>query len=269
MPENINYHDFRKRALKQDDTWWCTHILRHVSTRLSYVIVRLFPNITPNQLTVIAGLTGVLGAVLLALPVGDFLIIGSLILFLWTFLDAVDGEVARFQKSYSLIGAYLDNFFDHVIFACIFLSLTIHLLLIHASDCLVILGLITTVAFLVARLAIGLRAENLVKRNIGCSALGGMPKDELKHIRAENNSFTTTLGLTLIYIYDIMLRNYNLVHFVLLCSIIAVYMPYFPISNYYIPLMSLPLIVYSVMVIFCIVLPIGFYIQLKSVDKSC
>jgi phosphatidylglycerophosphate synthase len=265
---NISYRDFRKKALKQEDTWWCTHVLRHVSTRLSYAVVCLFPNVTPNQLTVIAGLTGLIGAVILALPAEKYLIFGSLILLLWTFLDAVDGEVARFQKSYSLVGAYLDNFFDHIIFACIFLSLTIHMLLIQASEYLVILGLITTVAFLVARLTIGLRAENLIKRDIGCSKLGGMPRDELRQIREEDRSIITTVGLALVHLYDVIIRNYNLVHFVLLCSIVAVYVPHLVIFDSYIPVVSLPLIVYSIMIVYCIVLPIGFYIQLRSLDTN-
>ena len=90
----------------------------------------------------------------------------------------------------------------------------------------------------------------------------------MRQIREEDRSIITTVGLALVHLYDVIIRNYNLVHFVLLCSIVAVYVPHLVIFDSYIPVVSLPLIVYSIMIVYCIVLPIGFYIQLRSLDTN-
>ena len=197
MRYSVNYKEFEQKALKQKDNWWCTNVLRKISTRISWMIVNIWPNITPNQLTVVGGSIGVVGALLLAIPSQLALVVGSLILLLWTVLDALDGEIARFTGKSSITGAFLDNVFDHVILALIFASLTIHLTLMQSSTCLIILGIGATIFFALGRLSVGLRSENLLKADIRLSMLGGNQKMRFKTLGENSHHLLRLWGCLL------------------------------------------------------------------------
>jgi|BioPla2DNA2_1021312.scaffolds.fasta_scaffold81419_2 phosphatidylglycerophosphate synthase len=269
MRYSVNYKEFEQKALKQKDNWWCTNVLRKISTRISWMIVNIWPNITPNQLTVVGGSIGVVGALLLAIPSQLALVVGSLILLLWTVLDALDGEIARFTGKSSITGAFLDNVFDHVILALIFASLTIHLTLMQSSTCLIILGIGATIFFALGRLSVGLRSENLLKADIRLSMLGGKPKDEIQNFRREFSSPLALMGLFIVDSYDLVIRNYNIVHMVLIFSVInAVWSP-LTVNSSDIPYFAVPIILYSVLMpLYFIALVVGLYMELNLTERK-
>src|SRR3989338_2391104 len=76
---------------------------RGVSIYLTRILITT--HVRPNQITVMTLVSGVAGA--LAIFFG-WLWLGFLLLYLNIVLDAVDGEVARYKKIFSLRGVYLD-----------------------------------------------------------------------------------------------------------------------------------------------------------------
>jgi phosphatidylglycerophosphate synthase len=70
--------------------------------------------ITPNKVTVLMMIVGVVGAALFAVPQIICKAIGLLFIHLWYVLDCCDGEVARITKTFSKFGTEID-FTAHVV----------------------------------------------------------------------------------------------------------------------------------------------------------
>lgn len=87
-----------------------------ISCRLSPFFSAWFVNnrITPNQVTLMMILSGLLGSILFSLPILICKIVGAVFIQLWFVFDLSDGEVARYSKQYSKYGTEMD-FMAHVI----------------------------------------------------------------------------------------------------------------------------------------------------------
>ena len=81
--------------------------MREISLRCDRYLVNT--RITPNQLTYLMTLCGVLAAPALLVPGIAGAVLGVVMVQLYLLLDCVDGEVARWKKQYSLGGVYLDR----------------------------------------------------------------------------------------------------------------------------------------------------------------
>jgi phosphatidylglycerophosphate synthase len=81
--------------------------MREVSLRITRRLVTT--RVTPNQLTYLMTLFGVLAAPALLVPGVPGAVLGVLMVQLYLLLDCVDGEVARWKKQFSLGGVYLDR----------------------------------------------------------------------------------------------------------------------------------------------------------------
>jgi phosphatidylglycerophosphate synthase len=97
---------------------------RHVSRRITPWVLPL--PVTPNQVTVLSLLVGVLAAGALALPGILWPIAGALLLQLTAVLDCVDGEIARAKVLESEWGELLDITSDSVIHVLVFLGMAAH-----------------------------------------------------------------------------------------------------------------------------------------------
>ena len=69
-------------------------------------------SLTPNQITLISGIFGVIGAIFLILQERLYLFLAGIFIQLYCILDVVDGDIARLKRMQSLFGKWLDNFFD-------------------------------------------------------------------------------------------------------------------------------------------------------------
>ncbi|MYS53328.1 CDP-alcohol phosphatidyltransferase family protein, partial [Streptomyces sp. SID6013] len=81
--------------------------MREVSLRIDRYLVNT--RITPNQLTYLMTVCGVLAAPALLVPGVWGAVLGVVAVQLYLLLDCVDGEIARWKKQYSLGGVYLDR----------------------------------------------------------------------------------------------------------------------------------------------------------------
>lgn len=91
----------------------CWLLIRRISVRLSALLLQV--PVTPNQVTVLSILLGLVAAVFVAVgfwpwpPIGGALLLGSLI------MDNCDGEIARVKLLGSRFGAWLDIYGDFVV----------------------------------------------------------------------------------------------------------------------------------------------------------
>jgi Family of unknown function (DUF5941)/CDP-alcohol phosphatidyltransferase len=109
-----------RRAVKADDGAWATLVIRRLSRRLTPLALRR--GLTPNQITVISFVVGLAAAGCFAAgdrAAGVGGLVGALLLQLSLVVDCVDGEVARFTRTFTPLGAWLDASTDRVKeFAC-------------------------------------------------------------------------------------------------------------------------------------------------------
>lgn len=71
--------------------------------------------LTPNQITVIAMLLGVVAGALFAVGTHAALVAGALLLVAYDVLDCSDGQLARLKKNGTRLGRILDGFADYVV----------------------------------------------------------------------------------------------------------------------------------------------------------
>ncbi|MCP3753812.1 CDP-alcohol phosphatidyltransferase family protein [Streptomyces sp. NPDC056773] len=87
--------------------WGGRLYMREISLRITRLLVTT--RVTPNQLTYVMTLAGVLAAPALLVPGVWGAVLGVVAVQMYLLLDCVDGEVARWKKQYSLSGVYLDR----------------------------------------------------------------------------------------------------------------------------------------------------------------
>jgi phosphatidylglycerophosphate synthase len=99
-------------ANRANDGFFSVFVLRKFSKLLTWVAVRI--GATPNQVTTLSFLIGLYSAYLFSR--GEFLpiLLGALLLQVSIIVDCVDGELARYTRKFSKLGAWLDAVTDRV-----------------------------------------------------------------------------------------------------------------------------------------------------------
>src|SRR5690349_4512041 len=97
---------------RNEEHWAGRLYMRSVSPYFSWLFVRI--GFAPNQLTGLMICCGVLGGVMVALPLTGWAwlaaaVAGAVLVQAYLLLDCSDGEVARFTGRTSVTGVYLDR----------------------------------------------------------------------------------------------------------------------------------------------------------------
>jgi phosphatidylglycerophosphate synthase len=92
---------------RSGEHWAGRLYMRELSLRIDRHVVPT--RITPNQLTYLMTVFGVLAAHALLVPGIGGAVLGVLMVQLYLLLDCVDGEIARWKQQFSLSGVYLDR----------------------------------------------------------------------------------------------------------------------------------------------------------------
>lgn len=92
---------------RSGEHWAGRLYMREISLRIDRHLVNT--RVTPNQLTYLMTLAGVLAAPALLVPGIGGAVLGVVMVQLYLLLDCVDGELARWKQQYSLGGVYLDR----------------------------------------------------------------------------------------------------------------------------------------------------------------
>jgi phosphatidylglycerophosphate synthase len=101
-----------EKLRKRDDL---TRKHRALSIYATWLLIRT--PVTADQVTALSIATGLIAAVLLALPGLAMGLAGCALLYVSFLLDQVDGEVARYRRQTSLRGVYLDEIRHMVVYA--------------------------------------------------------------------------------------------------------------------------------------------------------
>jgi phosphatidylglycerophosphate synthase len=103
-------------------------VARHLNKPLSFRFTRhvlCHLPVTPNQVTIGAGLIGLLGALLVASGRAGLMVTGFLLAHLQSVLDGCDGELARVRFQQSAIGEWLDTIVDDALNLVLFAAVGI------------------------------------------------------------------------------------------------------------------------------------------------
>ncbi|MEU3599008.1 CDP-alcohol phosphatidyltransferase family protein [Streptomyces sp. NPDC006798] len=92
---------------RSGEHWAGRLYMRELSLRVDRYVVNT--RITPNQLTYLMVVVGVIGGAALLIPGLTGAILAAVLFQIYLLLDCVDGEVARWHKQTSVTGVYLDR----------------------------------------------------------------------------------------------------------------------------------------------------------------
>jgi phosphatidylglycerophosphate synthase len=110
-----------KLANRANDGFFSVFVLRRFSKLLTWAAVKV--GATPNQVTIASFAIGLYAAFLFAQGNTWSLIGGALLLQVSIIVDCVDGEIARYTRKFSELGAWLDAITDRVKEYAVFLGL--------------------------------------------------------------------------------------------------------------------------------------------------
>jgi hypothetical protein len=108
-------------ANRANDGFFSVYVLRRFSKVLTWAAVKV--GATPNQVTVASFAIGLYAAFLFAQGDTWSLIGGAILLQISIIVDCVDGEIARYTRKFSELGAWLDAITDRVKEYAVFLGL--------------------------------------------------------------------------------------------------------------------------------------------------
>jgi phosphatidylglycerophosphate synthase len=100
---------------------------------------------TANLVTVLSGIVAIIGAFFLSASSIYLVLVGVLFLSLSTILDYSDGEVARYNKSGTITGSFLDWYMQYVISSATFIGLAFGALSIKSNMLMVLFSILAIV----------------------------------------------------------------------------------------------------------------------------
>ena len=122
--KNLNMGQLRlKMANRANDGFYSVFFLRKFSKLLTWLAVRV--KATPNQVTLISFAIGLYSAFCFTKGSFSQTLLGALLLQISIIVDCVDGELARYTRKFSKLGAWLDAVTDRVKEYMVFLGLAI------------------------------------------------------------------------------------------------------------------------------------------------
>lgn len=111
----------------------------------------LHTNITPNKVTLISFLLGMIASFFIALP-GYYPVIGVILYQFWFIFDIVDGEIARYRKLSSLTGAFIDRLNAAVTEASMIAALVYRTYIQLLDNRIIIFGILSIISILILKI---------------------------------------------------------------------------------------------------------------------
>jgi len=157
---------------------------RYVTHKISIRIVKLLlhSSITPNQITLLSLVVGIISSIMFAVAIPVYFLAGALILELYYVIDAVDGQLARYKKLSSMTGGYFDCISNYIVHPCVFFCIGLGLVR-HSGD---ILPIVFAFSASVSVSLISVFSE--CKYNIFVSAIKKASSVKVKKVAGEGKS---------------------------------------------------------------------------------
>ena len=109
----ITLEEIRERTYKRRDAWWTVLLVDPLAVRLVRIVAP-HRRITPNLLTLVAGVLGLAAAACFAGQTRWWLIAGALLFHASFVVDCMDGKVARLNGTGTMFGQWLDFVLDRI-----------------------------------------------------------------------------------------------------------------------------------------------------------
>jgi phosphatidylglycerophosphate synthase len=100
-----------RNSYKEKDAWWTVFVVDPVASRLMLPLAN-YTKVTPNQLTLLAFVTGLVAAFYFYQGTYFSLVLGAVLYHISFTLDCMDGKISRLKGTGSIFGAWLDYILD-------------------------------------------------------------------------------------------------------------------------------------------------------------
>ena len=128
----MNLKEIKKNSLgpKELDSHHARIIGNSISTRITWLFYKL--RISANSATLLMYLIGISGCLFLAID-EITAIIGAFLIWLATFLDQVDGQLARLTRTANIKAFFYDQMYHLITFSLFFITISINSFQIHKN----------------------------------------------------------------------------------------------------------------------------------------
>ena len=92
---------------------------------LAFIFVKIIysTNLTPNQITTLALIIGMIGGIVISFNTYSYLVIAAILLIIYDVLDCSDGQLARLKKNGTPAGRILDGVADYFVTISVYLGI--------------------------------------------------------------------------------------------------------------------------------------------------
>ena len=92
---------------------------------LAFIFVKIIysTNLTPNQITTLALIIGMIGGIVISFNTYSYLVIAAILLIIYDVLDCSDGQLARLKKNGTPAGRILDGVADYLVTISVYLGI--------------------------------------------------------------------------------------------------------------------------------------------------
>lgn len=140
-------------------SWYVINVQRRLSIYITWLL--LHTPISANQVTVLFIIIGLIGALFLTFGTKWYFVSGAFLLLLYGILDCVDGEIARYRKTESSTGIFLELMGHNIVDSSVFVCLSFGIYRTHHNVIILILGFIATISRFLAE-----NRHEIVKRSL-------------------------------------------------------------------------------------------------------
>jgi phosphatidylserine synthase len=141
------------KKIEDSNEYFAYYVIRPVSFWIATLFVIL--KVSANSVTWLSLIFGLFGFILFFIGGYAFQVIASIFILIWLILDHVDGNMARYYKSQSSFGDFLDSFVCYIVFALIPIAIAHSIAnddrILHVAN-LYILGWMFSLGFTLSRL---------------------------------------------------------------------------------------------------------------------
>src|SRR3990172_821831 len=103
----------RGKLEKDRRSWYAAS--RSIAIYITWLLIHT--RVTANQVTLLTVSLSLAGALMLATPPAWLALCGAWTMLAYHLLDKVDGDVARYRRTFSIVGVYLDEVGHGIAFA--------------------------------------------------------------------------------------------------------------------------------------------------------
>ena len=97
----------------KDDEWWSSFVTSPLAIAINYFVVDI-KWLTPNKVTLISFVIALAGAFFIVLGGNQNFVIAAILIHISHVFDCMDGQMARYRKTTSMLGGYYDKLTDEV-----------------------------------------------------------------------------------------------------------------------------------------------------------